>query len=336
MKIGLFCLTEHFEGTVHESIMEQLRLVELADELGFDEAWFGEHHFNTFSVIPDPASMIAYSAAKTKSIRLGTAGFLTPFYHPIRLAETVATLDTISQGRFNAGFAKGGFAPDTKHFGCDPNELRALMFETVTVIDELLHKDTPLSYQGSYMEFEDVRIRPKPLQTKVPFFIATFANPETIRFAAYYGYGLLMSQGATLEECNEAQKFYYSVAGFYPEIVLMRVFCIADSTEEAYRIARPSIDHFVKCMRAASSNIPPPKFNREHYDAILKEREAFFDGQKFFDNGIIGTEDQCIETIKTIQKELVNVHIVIKPSSSHAGVNRRMCEQFASRIRPCI
>lgn len=336
MKIGLFCLTEHFEGSVQDSIMEQLRLVELADQLGFDEAWFAEHHFNGFSVIPDPVSMIAYSAAKTQNIRLGAAGFLTPFYHPVRLAEAIATLDNLSTGRINGGFAKGGFAPDTKHFSRDPNELRALMFETVEAIDALLHDNTPTSYQGKYMEFNDVKVQPKPLQKKVPFYIATFANPETIRFAAHHGYGLLMSQGASLLECLEAQKLYFSIAGFNPEIVLMRVFCIADTPEEAYRISRPSIDHFVKCMRAASSDIPPPKFNREHYDAVLKEREAFFDGQKFFDNGIIGTAQQCIGTIKTIQKELPNIHLVLKPSSSNHGQNRTMLCEFNTKIRPHI
>jgi len=336
MKIGLFCLTEHFEGNVQDSIMEQLRLVELADQLGFDEAWFAEHHFNGFSVIPDPVSMIAYSAAKTRNIRLGAAGFLTPFYHPVRLAEAIATLDNLSTGRINGGFAKGGFAPDTKHFSRDPNELRALMFETVEVIDALLHNNIPVSYEGKHMEFSEVKIQPKPLQKKVPFYIATFANPETIRFAAHHGYGLLMSQGASLLECLEAQKLYFSIAGFNPEIVLMRVFCLADTAEEAYRISRPSIDHFVKCMRAASSDIPPPNFNREYYDAVLKEREAFFDGQKFFDNGIIGTAQQCIGTIKTIQKELPEIHLVLKPSSSDHGQNRTMLCEFNTKIRPHI
>ncbi|WP_295055947.1 LLM class flavin-dependent oxidoreductase [Sulfuricurvum sp.] len=336
MKIGLFCLSENYSGNVQESIMEQLRLVELADELGFDEVWFAEHHFNAFSVIPDPAAMIGYAAGRTGSIRLGTAGFLTPFYHPVRLAETIAILDNISEGRLNAGFAKGGFAPDTKHFSRDPNELRALMFETVEVIDDLLHNITPTSYQGKYMEFNTVRIQPKPLQKKVPFFVATFANPETIRFAAHRGYGLLMSQGATLEECLEGQKLYFSIAGVNPEIVLMRVFCIADSAEVAYSISRPCIDHFVKCMRAASSDIPPPKFNREQYDAILTEREAFFDGQKFFDNGIIGTPEDCLKTINTIRKELPNVHLILKPSSSDPGQNRLMLSQFNTQIRPYI
>ena len=67
MKIGLFCLVENYETSVHGSIKEQIALVELAEELGFDEAWFGEHHFNGFSVIKDlidKAMLNIYSSRK--------------------------------------------------------------------------------------------------------------------------------------------------------------------------------------------------------------------------------------------------------------------------------
>ncbi|MDD5051346.1 MAG: LLM class flavin-dependent oxidoreductase [Sulfuricurvum sp.] len=333
MKIGLFCLSEHYDGSVQESIMEQLRLVELADQLGFDEAWFGEHHFNGFSIIPDPCAMIAFAAARTGCIRLGTAGFLAPFYHPVRLAESIAVLDNLSNGRINAGFAKGGFAPDTKHFTRDPDNLRNAMFETTEAIDQLLHtKET--TYKGSFVSFEDVTLHPKSFQKRIPFFVATFSNPDTIRFAARQGYGLLMSQGASLAECIEAQNIYRSIAKVDPEIVLMRVFCVADTKEDAYRIARPAVDHFVKSMRAASAQTPAPKWDRDKYDAILHERETFFDGQKFFDNAILGTPAECIDTIKTIQKELPNIHLVLKPSSSDSGENRLMLTVFNSQIRP--
>lgn len=335
MKIGLFCLTENYSGNIQESIMEQLRLVVLADELGFDEAWFGEHHFNAFSVIPDPAAMIGYAAGRTGCIRLGTAGFLAPFYHPVRLAESIAVLDNLSNGRINAGFAKGGFAPDTKHFSRDPDNLRNAMFEITEAVDELLHTNNPM-YSGAFASFNNINLQPKPLQKRIPFFVATFANPDTIRFAARNGYGLLMSQGASIEECVTAQTLYRSIAEVDPEIVLMRIFCIADTYDEAYTIARPSVDHFVKSMRAASAQIPQPTYDQDKYDAILAEREAFFDGEKFFDSAILGTTDQCIATIKTIQKELTNVHLILKPSSADSGQNRLMLCEFNVKIRPHI
>jgi alkanesulfonate monooxygenase SsuD/methylene tetrahydromethanopterin reductase-like flavin-dependent oxidoreductase (luciferase family) len=335
MKIGLFCLTENYSGNIQESIMEQLRLVELADELGFDEAWFGEHHFNAFSVIPDPAAMIGYASGRTGCIRLGTAGFLAPFYHPVRLAESIAVLDNLSGGRINAGFAKGGFAPDTRYLLQNKEDLRAVMYESVEAIDALLHEhDT--EYNGDFVQTKNIPIAPHPIQTRVPFFIATFSSEETIAFAARHGYGLMMSQGASLEECIEARNLYRSIAGYEPEMVIMRVFYVADTYEEASRAVLPAIDHFVRCMRAVQEEQTQPTFDLEAYELLLNERKGFFNGQKFFDNGIIGTPKQCIQTIQTIQKELNHVHLVLKPSSTDHAQNRLMLSQFNTQIRPYI
>lgn len=335
MKIGLFCLVENYTDNVHDAIMEQLRLVELADELGFDEAWFGEHHFNGFSVIPDPCTMIGYAAGRTGCIRLGSAGFLAPFYHPVRLAESIATLDHLSNGRINAGFAKGGFAPDTRHFVRSKEDLRSIMFETVESVDLLLHGH-PTSYEGKFIQLHNATLTPSSFQKEVPFYIATFSSEETIAFAAQNGYGLMMSQGATLHECIEAQNFYRSIAGYNPQIIIMRMFYLDESFDSAARNILPAIDHFVQCMRAAQEEQTQPTFDIEHYEALLKERKAFFNGQKFFDNAILGTPSQCIDIIKTIQKELNNVHLVLKPSSTDHDQNRWMLSRFNTEIRPHI
>lgn len=313
--------------------MEQLNLVELADKLGFDEAWFAEHHFNGFSVIPDPCTMIGYAAGRTGCIRLGAAGFLAPFYHPVRLAESIAVLDNLSGGRINAGFAKGGFAPDTRHFMRTKEDLRSVMFETVETVDSLLHDDAT-EYDGEFIRVEHTAIAPRPVQKQVPFYVATFSSEETIAFAARRGFGLLMSQGATLRECVEAHRLYRRIAGHDPEMVLMRVFYVAESTKKARRGALPGIDHFVKCMRSAQSEQPQPHFDPENYDLLLRERLAFFDGQKFFDNGIIGSTDECLRTIQSIQKELPDIHLVLKPSSSDPAQNRNMLIAFNTQIRP--
>ena len=332
MKIGLFCLVENYETSVHGSIKEQIALVELAEELGFDEAWFGEHHFNGFSVIPDPALMIAYAAAKTKNIRLGTAGFLAPFYDPIRLAENINVLDNLSDGRINAGFAKGGFAADNKHFLKNGDELRGLMFESVEAIDVLINYRLSL-YHKKYIHFEDVTLHPKPLQEKIPFYIATFSSPQTIEFAAQNGYGLMVSQGASSEDCVVMQELYKKTAGYYPQIVLLRVFCVADTKEEATNIVKPVIDHFVKSMRAASAQTLQPRWDGENYKKLLNERVEFFSGENFFKNAILGNVEDCIQTILEIKKEVKNVHLVLKPSSSDFLQNCSMLKIFNEKIK---
>jgi alkanesulfonate monooxygenase SsuD/methylene tetrahydromethanopterin reductase-like flavin-dependent oxidoreductase (luciferase family) len=331
MKVGLFCLNEVFDTTIQEGIHEQMELVRYAEELEFDEVWFAEHHFNAFSVIPDPSVMLSFASAVTKSIRLGTAGFLAPFYEPIRLAESISMLDNLSNGRIDAGFAKGGFVLDNKHFNKNADDLREVMFENIETIDSLLNTQESGSLLG-----KDVNLYPRTLQSKIPFFVATFSNASTIVFAANHGYGLLFSQGATIQECVEAQELYKSIAGFYPQMVLMRVFCVADSHEEAVKIAKPSVEHFIKCMRAVSAQTLQPKWDEENYKKLFGEREVFFDGQKFFDNGIIGTAQECIDAINKITKEVRNVHVALKPSSPHFEKNCLMLKSFNTNIRPYI
>ncbi|MHC3993309.1 LLM class flavin-dependent oxidoreductase [Thiomicrolovo sp. ZZH C-3] len=335
MQIGLFCLAEHYGNDTAQSLHDQLRLVETADRLGFDEAWFGEHHFNAFSVLPDPSVMLAYAAARTQHIRLGTAGFLAPFHHPVRLAESIAVLDNLSGGRIDAGFAKGGFAPDTRHFLRDKEELRSVMFETIETVDLLLHR-RGVDFEGNYIQIRNSTVTPRPLQKQLPFYVATFASEETIHYAATRGYGLMMSQGASLRDCVEAQNFYRSIAGHDPQMVVMRVFGVADSAAEAQRAALPAIDHFVKCMRAAQREQPQPGFDAENYEALLQERTAFFDGKPFFDNAILGTPEMCIEQINTLSDALTHLHIALKPAAVHVEANVAMLERFHHEIQPYI
>jgi len=293
-----------------------------AEELGFDEVWFAEHHFNSFSVIPNPTLAMAYLSAKTRKIRIGSAAFLAPFYHPIRLAEEIATLDGLSFGRINAGFAKGGFTLDMEHFDKSPQELREETYKNVEKIDDVLH-----SYS---------RVEPKPLQKKVPFYIATFSTKESIEFAAKHGYGLMFSQGATIEECEEASLYYHSLAGFYPEAVVMRIFSIASSSEEARQIALPATDYFVKCMQALKAKKKQPKFFEENYQQLLQQRYEFFDAKKFMKAGIIGTDAECIEQIQELKSRVQNLHLVLKVASSNAQMSKDMLRLFSEKIEPKI
>jgi alkanesulfonate monooxygenase SsuD/methylene tetrahydromethanopterin reductase-like flavin-dependent oxidoreductase (luciferase family) len=322
MKLGIFLLHENFHETPYLTIHNDLELAVYAEELGFDEVWFAEHHFNSFSIIPNPSLTMAYLSAKTTKIRIGSAAFLAPFYHPVRLAEEIATLDTLSFGRINAGFAKGGFTLDMEHFELSAQELRDLTYKNVEKIDDLLH-----SYS---------RLEPKPLQKKVPFFIATFSTKESIEFAAKNGYGLMFSQGATIEECEEASNYYHSIAGFYPEAVVMRVFSVAHSSEKAREIALPATDYFVKCMHAVKAKKKQPKFFQENYEELLQQRYEFFDAKKFMQSGIIGSEEECIEQIKQLQSRVKNLHLVLKVGSSNIQMSREMLSIFNEKIKPKI
>jgi alkanesulfonate monooxygenase SsuD/methylene tetrahydromethanopterin reductase-like flavin-dependent oxidoreductase (luciferase family) len=335
MKWGIFCLFERFNVNANQAIENQLKLIELADAMRFDEIWVGEHHFNDFSICPSPTLLLAYAAARTKYARLGCAGFLAPFYDAIRLAEEVATLDHLTKGRMNLGFAKGAFAPDSKHFNVTVEHLRPMLFECVDAVTQLLHvNENPVGFKGEYINFAEVDIEPKPFQTSIPTYIATFASDETITFAAKHGFGLMLSQGVDLDECERVSLAYEAIAGFKPQIVLLRTFYVAPSNEEAAYKARPAIDHFAKSMRAASSFHKSPHFNKAHYEKLIAERSVFFDGQKFFDCGIIGDAKTCIEKIKAIQARLAHVTITLKPLGVDLLENVSLLRTFNEKVRP--
>jgi len=335
MKWGIFCLFERFNGDAKDAIENQIKLIELVDAMRFDEVWLGEHHFNDFSICPSPSLLLAHVAARTKHVRLGVAGFLAPFYDAIRLAEEVATLDILSHGRINLGFAKGAFAPDSKHFNVTKEQLRPRMRECADAVSQLLHiKERAVGYEGAYMNFAEVDIEPKPLQEKIPTYIATFASDETIAFAAQKGFGLMLSQGVDVEECVRVSTLYESVAGFKPEIVLLRTFYVSECHASACVKARPMIEHFAKSMRAASAFNKSPCFNRRHYEALITERNTFFDGQKFFECGIIGDAQACIEKINAIQEALCNVTIALKPLGADLFENVDLLRKFNETVRP--
>lgn len=322
MKTGIFLLTENYNNNTQETILGDVEFGVLAEELGFDEVWFAEHHFNSFSVIPNPSLMMAALAVRTKNIRIGAAAFLTPFYNTTRLAEEISTLDNLSSGRINAGYAKGGFTLDLEYFKKDANTLRNELYQNVHDIEQKL--------------YEDARFEPKPIQEKIPTYIATFSTKETIEFAAKNAYGLMFSQGATLSECAEAQEYYKEIAGFYPECVLMRVFSVAATKEEAHSTAIVATDHFIKCMRAVKSKQDQPNFNKQNYEELLAQRYEFFDASTFMEAAIIGSVDECAEQIRDIKFQIKNLHLVLKVASSDANESREMLKVFSQDIKPKI
>lgn len=323
MKVGIFLLTENYNSTSQTTMAGDIEVGIYADQLGFDSVWFAEHHFNAFSCIPNPTLMMAALAVQTKNITIASAAFLAPFYHPMRLAEEIATLDNLSLGRIAAGFAKGGFAYDMEHFDKSPDNLRQEMFERVLEIGNILKNNEAM--------------QPKTIQKTIPFYLATFGTRETVEFAASHGYGLLFSQGASLEDCKNAQELYKEVAGVYPQTALMRVFSFHEKGHEAaYEQALPATDYFIKCMRAMQSKQTQPSFSKENYDALLSQRYQFFDGKKFLDSAILGNIEECIAQIETIESEIHNLHLVLKVASSDVATTKEMLKIFSEKIKPKI
>src|SRR5437899_13066085 len=108
MKLGLFSMPCHPPRPPHaQTVDEDLELLVLADQLGYDEAWIGEHYTSTWENIPAPDLLIAQAFALTRNIKLGTGVSCIPNHNPAQLAHRIAQLDVMGKGRFLWGVGVG-------------------------------------------------------------------------------------------------------------------------------------------------------------------------------------------------------------------------------------
>ena len=126
----------------------------LAEELGFEAMWLGEHHFGPYGIgdLPNPILLGADLAARTSRIRIGQMANIAPWWHPIRLAEDLAILDNLTEGRIEVGFGRGiwPYEGPQFHANADPRkdaENRELFRETIEVVRKIW-SDEYFSHQG--------------------------------------------------------------------------------------------------------------------------------------------------------------------------------------------
>ena len=143
LKFGIFLAPFHPVGQNPTLALERdLQLVEHLDALGFDEAWFGEHHSAGYEIIASPEVFIAAAAQRTKHIRLGTGVSSLPYHHPFMLADRMVLLDHLTRGRVMFGVGPGALPSDAFMMGIDPAKQRDMMEESLEAILQLLAGET--------------------------------------------------------------------------------------------------------------------------------------------------------------------------------------------------
>lgn len=196
MKFSLF-LEMQVDGTsgisdfeLYKNCVEQ---VVFADQLGYHAIWEVEHHgLYEYSHSSAPETFLAYVAAKTKKIRLGHGITLSPgkFNHPIRIAERVATLDILSEGRVNWGSGKSSSNVEAETFGINFSDLKGQWLEALDIVPSIWQNEI-FSWNGTYYKIPPVCIRPKPVQRPHPPMFAPSASIESALEAGALGLGLL-------------------------------------------------------------------------------------------------------------------------------------------------
>ena len=191
MKFGLFYILEQPEGrTSTEVYSEHLEQCRVADELGFDEVFLGEHRISRYGTLPSPLVLAGAIAQATRNIKIGTAVVIPAFSHPVRLAEEVSMVDVLSGGRFHLGVGRGYQAKEFAAMGVDQNESAPRFVESMEIVERLLTQEN-VSYKGDFWSIDDVTVYPRPVQARVPISVAVFKTQATFDFAVSKGWGIL-------------------------------------------------------------------------------------------------------------------------------------------------
>lgn len=193
MKFGVLYNIDYQSGvhgsasSYYEQILEQ---VELLEELGYDAAWFGEHHYSGYS-FGNPAMIALAAASRTKRLRLGTGVSLIPLHHPLRLAEEYAMLDVLSGGRLDYGVGRGFLSYAYDLFNIDMAQSHERYHEGVELIIKAWTAQGPFSFDGEFWKLRDYEFFPTPVQKPhPPIFAAGAGTRASFTWAGRLGLNL--------------------------------------------------------------------------------------------------------------------------------------------------
>ena len=185
MQVGLFTIVPWHESlTAEQSLRDALEQIALADQLGLDEVWLGEHRFSRHGLLSGFFTFAGHVAARTTRLRIGTAVVVLPLHNPILVAEELAMLDVLSGGRLEVGIGSGYQRQEFEGIGVDMEESRERFREATEVIRQAWTEEK-LTFHGKYTQVDNLWVIPKPLQKPhPPLYVAISTSPETVEWAA--------------------------------------------------------------------------------------------------------------------------------------------------------
>jgi alkanesulfonate monooxygenase SsuD/methylene tetrahydromethanopterin reductase-like flavin-dependent oxidoreductase (luciferase family) len=174
-----------------------------AESLGYVSTFVVEHHFTGFGQISATLNLLTWIAARTTTLRVGTAVLVLPWHNPVLLAEQAATLDLLSQGRLDFGIGKGYRHNEFAGFCMPMEEAEERFVEGLEVIRRAWTSDERWSHHGKYWQFDGVVVEPPTAQKPHPPIWMAAGSPASIRQVAGRGFNLLIDQFAPIDEVGE-------------------------------------------------------------------------------------------------------------------------------------
>jgi alkanesulfonate monooxygenase SsuD/methylene tetrahydromethanopterin reductase-like flavin-dependent oxidoreductase (luciferase family) len=273
LNIGVFSLMQWPQDRSAQRVFgDEIAQAVEAERLGYDRAWFAEHHFSRYGIDPAIHLTVANVAARTSRIRLGTAVTVLPFLPPIRAAEELATLDILSGGRIDWGVGRGYQRHEFDAFEVDITESRSRFEEALEIIFRAW-QDGAFAHESTHWKFGPVDVLPKPVQQpRIPTYIAAI-SPESVQWAAEQALPLLADQFSPFERLVDGRTIYEETfrgaghTGALPEAVALRQVFVGRNREEARQLAVPGLLWYYRMLAKVGSPARHGEELPESYEA---------------------------------------------------------------------
>ena len=305
MKFGIFLAPFHWKGENPTLSLERdLELIQLLDNLGYDEAWIGEHHSAGWEIIASPEVFMAAAAERTRHIKLGTGVISLPYHHPLMVANRMVLLDHLTRGRIMLGVGPGALVTDAAMLGIDPVTQRRRMDESLGIIIRLLTEEEPITYKAEWFELNEAMLHLRPYtKPHFPIAVAAAQSPSGMVLAGKHGVAVLSVSIVRAESIAPNLRDFWKIAeetaAEHGNVmdrnewrVVMHVY-LAETKKEAMEQARSAAG----------------RYQREYFERTLGQ-DSVVDGpsDKIIDAMVekgawcVGTPDDLIAKIKEVDE----------------------------------
>ena len=341
MEFGIFALMsrEDLSRSAAETLQLGIEQIVAAEELGFESVWLAEHHFSSYSVIPNPLLLAVQLAERTKRIKLGTAVLVVPFFHPLRLAEDIAMTDVLTNGRLRVGVGRGYQVYEFERYGLTIEDSRPLFEENMEILRLALTQET-FSYKGRYNDITETALQLRPLQQPHPEIWVAVSTPETIAWAVQHDYALITSASARpTEHIRRVRRIYdeqLQAAGKPlddAQFALQRYCYVTDDRRDALEAA----EHILWTYRIAQNYRAGsgPANNGIANSAPVADEPT---PEELVDRLIFGDPETCIERLQRDVDDCRPTHLSLVPSFGGLEPERalRSMQRLAEEVLPHI
>ena len=295
-----------------EVYQNELRLGALAESLGFQSIWGVEHHFTDYTMCPDVLQFLTYFAARSDTLQLGSMVVVLPWHDPMRVAEQVAMLDNMSNGRLILGLGRGLGRVEFEGFGVDMNQSREIFVESAQMLLQALETGVA-EFHGTHVQQVRRAVRPRPFKSFRDRTYAAAVSPESVEIMARLGVGILIIPqkpwDVVATELATYRDVFQRVNGrpAPSPIVGAWTFC-DDDADRAREMAVRYIGGYWRTVIEHYELLGEHLKHTKGYEAYGKLQDVVtMDGgadaatQFFLDIQVWGTPEQCLEKILRIR-----------------------------------